>query len=371
MEPVLRVNHSAGSYPVFVETGVLSRLAEMAAAHLPGRRLAVITDRNVARAVSYQLDAPTLVVPPGERAKSRARWAALTDRLLDLGMGRDAGIVALGGGVVGDLAGFVAATYLRGIPYLQVPTSLLAMVDSSVGGKTGINTRHGKNLVGGFYPPVAVLADPAVLSTLHPAHLRAGLVEALKHGLVADAVYLEQLEGESARLLAGHLEALGEAVRGSVRIKAGIVAEDEHEQGRRAVLNAGHTVGHAIEQVTGYQVLHGEAVAIGLLVEARLAEAAGHAKRLAERVAVALERFGLPTTMAPEWDEDALVEAMRSDKKVRADQLRFALLQEPGVIARTGAQWTVPIAEAVVRTVLRASRGPGVFSTLSTRGSAD
>ena len=357
MEPIAEVRHHAGSYPVLVEVGLLGGLAGSVAQLLPGRRLAVITDRTVGRLVSHNLEVPTLVVAPGEGSKTRARWSALTDRLLDLGYGRDAAIVALGGGVVGDLAGFVAASYLRGIPWIQVPTSLLAMVDASVGGKTGVNTSHGKNLVGAFHPPVAVLADPAALRTLHPAHLGAGMVEAVKHGIVADAEYFAWIREHADGLLDGGVDLLRELVVRSVRIKAAIVSEDERESGRRATLNAGHTVAHAIERVTKYSVLHGDAVAIGLVVEALLAHRLGLAERaLAPTIRLLLEQLGRPTMLDASWDDTALLEAMAHDKKTRGETLRFALPRAIGVMAGTDSNWTVPVSTDLVRVVLSTSR---------------
>ncbi len=340
-----------------VESGLIGRLPALAEELLPGRRLVVITDRTVARAVPHQLDVPTLVIAPGENSKSRARWSALTDRMLDLGYGRDSAIVAVGGGVVGDLAGFVASTYLRGIPWLSVPTSLLAMVDASIGGKTGVNVHQGKNLVGTFHPPQAVLSDPDVLSTLHPEHLGAGLVEALKHGIVADAKYFEWIGANATSLLAGDRTVLGELVSRSVAIKAAVVAEDEQERGRRAVLNAGHTVAHAIERVSDYAVLHGNALAIGLVVEALLAHRLGLAERaLAPTIKLALERFGRPTRLDPAWDNESLLNAMVHDKKNRSDSLRFALPIRVGSMAGQESNWTVPVSRETVQTVLSTAR---------------
>ena len=357
MEPVVRVTHATGSYPVFVASGLLDALAARAAELLPGRRLAVVTDRTVARAVAHDLDVTTLIVAPGEGSKTRTRWGALSDRLLELGLGRDGGIVAIGGGVVGDLAGFVAATYHRGIPWLSVPTSLLAMVDASVGGKTGVNTPLGKNLVGAFHPPVAVLADPAVLRSLRSPHRRAGLVEALKHGLAADATYFDWIVGNAGGLRDGDAVLLEELVTRSVRIKAAVVMEDEHEQGRRAILNAGHTVGHAIEQVTDYAILHGEAVGMGLVAESRMAERVGVAAvGVAERVRNALSLLGCAAALDPAWSIDAMLAAMSRDKKVRGDQLRFALPAGVGSMAGADRNWTVPVPEAVVREVLEGLR---------------
>lgn len=357
MDPVALVRHGTGSYPVLVESGLVDRLPALASELLPGRRLVVITDRTVARAVPHQLEVPTLLIAPGEASKSRARWSALTDRMLELGYGRDAGIVALGGGVVGDLAGFVAATYLRGIPWLSVPTSLLAMVDASIGGKTGVNAQQGKNLVGAFHPPQAVLSDPAVLSTLHPEHLGAGLVEAIKHGLVADAEYFEWIGANATSLLARDRAALGELVSRSVALKASVVEDDEREGGRRAILNAGHTVAHAIERVSDYTVLHGNAVAIGLVVEALLAHRLGLAERgLAPTIRLALERFDRPTMLDAAWDDESLLDAMAHDKKNRSDSFRFALPTAVGSMARDHSNWTVPVSRETVQTVLSTAR---------------
>jgi 3-dehydroquinate synthase len=355
--PVVEVTHAGGRYPVFVEPGLLARLPSLAAELMPGRRLVVITDRTVARALKNPLDIPTLVVAPGESSKSRARWTALTDRMLDLGYGRDAGVLAIGGGVVGDLAGFVASTYLRGVPWLSVPTSLLAMVDASIGGKTGVNVHQGKNLVGSFHPPVAVLADPQVLATLHAEHLGAGLTEALKHGLVADAEYFEWIGQKAEALLARDEELLTRLIGRSVTIKAGIVADDEREKGRRAVLNAGHTVAHAIERVSDYTVLHGNAVAIGLVTEALLAHRLGLAERaLAPTIRLALERLDRPTLLEPRWDDESLLDSMRNDKKNRGDSLRFALPTAVGAMAGSDSNWTVPVSPDMVRVVLATAR---------------
>jgi 3-dehydroquinate synthase len=238
-----------------------------------------------------------------------------------------------------------------------VPTSLLAMVDASVGGKTGVNTGHGKNLVGAFHPPVAVLADPGVLRTLHPDHVGAGLVEALKHGLVADAEYFHWIDAQAEALLAMDAGLLGELVARSVRIKAAVVAEDERERGRRAILNAGHTVGHAIEWITDYAMPHGDAIAIGLVVEALLSHRLGLAERaLGPTIRRVLERLQRPTMLDPGWRDEALLQAMAHDKKVRGDTLRFALPARIGAMAGADSNWTVPVSVGVVRTVLSTAR---------------
>ncbi len=311
----------------------------------------------MARIIDHTLKVPVLVVPPGEGSKTRRRWSDLTDQLLALGLGRDAGLVAVGGGVVGDLTGFVAATFLRGIPYVQVPTSLLAMVDASVGGKTGLNTHHGKNLVGAFHPPMGVLIDPTVVRSLPSAHVRGGLVEAIKHGLVADAEYLSWIAGHETELMARDPEALRRLVRHSVEIKAAIVAGDEHETGRRAILNAGHTVGHALEWVSGYRLPHGDAVGLGLVIEARIATLLGLAPDgLGSELAARLARIGVPLELPAADQDDRIVEAIGRDKKVRAGSFRLALPRAAGGLA-SAPEWTTEVSADIVRQALGGHRG--------------
>ncbi len=300
----------------------------------------------------------TLSVPPGESSKTRARWEALTDALFSAGLSRNAAIVALGGGMVGDLAGFVAATYARGIPFLQVPTTLLAMVDSSVGGKTGVDTPLGKNLVGAFHPPTAVLADPLVLESLPPQHLRCGLAEMAKHGLMADAAYWAELGANAEGLQAREPETLTRLIARSVELKAAVVMEDERESGRRAALNAGHTVAHAVEHTSNFAVAHGDAVAMGLVAESHLAEALGVAvPGLAERVTAGLRRLSLPTRLPVEIDATELFEAMRLDKKRTKNTLRFSLPHDIGTMARDDEQWTIPVRDT--QAIVHALRNTG------------
>jgi 3-dehydroquinate synthase len=354
-EPIW-VQHSAGRYPVVLAPGGLSEVGsfvEQVAAH---RRLALITDRTVARLVPQPLKVPILVVPPGEGSKTRARWQGLTNRLLDLGFGRDSALVAFGGGVIGDLAGFVASTYLRGIPFLQLPTSLLAMVDASVGGKTGVNTRHGKNLVGAFHPPVGVFIDPTVTRSLRTADVRTGLVEAVKHGLVADADYLDWIDRNLEGLLDRNPTELTGLIRRSIELKAAIVATDERESGPRAILNAGHTVGHALELVTDYRLSHGDAVAIGLVVEAVLSVGLGLApESLPTETMARFTRIGVPLALPPEEGDDRLLRAMAHDKKVVGGSLRLALVREPGGLLATG-EWSTAVSERDVRQALGRTR---------------
>ena len=371
--PVVTVHHALGSYPVYIEPGALGRLGPLTATHLPGRKLALVTDATVQQLFeSFRRAEPNpwrpdgappaelpsfaaeLAVPAGEASKTRDRWAELSDALLQRGLGRDSAIVALGGGVIGDLAGFVAATYLRGVPLLQAPTTLLAMLDASVGGKTGVDTPQGKNLIGAFHPPVAVVADPQVLRSLPEREYRAGLAEAVKHGLIADREYFAWLGDQADRIAAREVGTLTRLVQRSVEIKAAVVADDERETGRRAILNAGHTVAHAVEHASDYTLPHGEAVAVGLVAECRLAEGLGLARAgLAADVAALLSRLGLPSDLDRRLPRDRVLAAISQDKKNRAATVRFALAREVGAMF-PGEEWTVAPPEGAVAACLEA-----------------
>lgn len=346
-KPVV-VSHALGRYPVYIEPGALTRLDRLVSEHLPGRRVAMIVDDSVhqlyrnGRMGAAPWAGETITFAAGEKSKTRESWARLTDTLMERGFGRDSGLIALGGGVTGDLAGFVAATYMRGVPYLQVPTTLLAMVDASVGGKTGVDTPQGKNLVGAFHPPAAVLADPATLATLPHRDYRAGLAEAVKHGLIADREYFEWMEANALEISSRGLDPLTRLIRRSVEIKAEVVGGDERESGQRAILNAGHTVAHALERASGYELSHGEAVALGLIVECELAEQLGIASPgLRNRVATLLGRFGLPARL-PRMERSTLVGHMAVDKKNRGGQVYFALVRQMGEMHQENG-WTTPV----------------------------
>ncbi len=276
----------------------------------------------------------TAEVPDGEEAKSLSSAEKLYDLAYTGGLDRKSPVIALGGGVVGDLAGFVAATYMRGVPFVQVPTTLLAQVDSSVGGKVAVNHPRGKNIIGAFYQPRLVVADTDTLATLDPHELRSGLAEVIKYGVIADAGFFAWLESNLENLLALEPEALVHAVATSCRIKARVVEEDETEQGRRAILNFGHTVGHALEALSGYRVFrHGEAVAIGMVAEARLAEAMGiFPEEDAARLELLVKRAGLPAGVPPALSAapttartGEFLELLQRDKKARAGRYAFAL----------------------------------------------
>ncbi len=275
----------------------------------------------------------TLHVPSGERQKSVRRAAALWGALLAAGADRGAVLIAFGGGVIGDLAGFVAATYMRGVPFVQVPTTLLAQVDSSVGGKVAVNIPGAKNLVGAFYQPRLVLADPTLLKTLRARDYRAGLGEVVKHGAIADADLFSWLEANTRPLARRHPPAISHVVRRSCAIKADVVRADERESGLRAILNFGHTVGHALETTAGYGVLrHGEAVAIGMVAAARIAGLLGTCPpHVADRLVALLDALRLPTRIA-HMPLSRILSAMRSDKKTLRGIPRFVLPREIGVV---------------------------------------
>jgi 3-dehydroquinate synthase len=344
------------TYQVVVEPGALGNAVALLAPVIESRRVAIVTDTHVdhlyARRLSAQLaGANVFSIAAGEAAKTRDTWARITDDLLDAGFGRDTLIVAVGGGVVGDLAGFVAATYMRGVPFVQVPTTLLAMIDASVGGKTGVDTAAGKNLVGAFHQPALVVADPNVLATLPVNHFRAGLAEALKHGVIADAAYFERIAG-SRELTARDERFLTDLIAESVRIKASVVARDEKESGLRKVLNFGHTIGHAIESVSNYQLLHGEAVAIGMALESTLAERLGiAASGTSDAIREALDAIGLPSTF-PALDRSAVLAATKSDKKARAGRVEYALPSTVGRMAGEASGWSIPVDDDAVSEVL-------------------
>lgn len=350
-------------YPVRVESGSLAALGEFARSVAAAHRYAIITDRNVAplygRAAAEALGvdpAEVLVVPGGESSKTRGTWGWVTDELITRGLGRDSAIISLGGGVVGDLAGFVAATYMRGIPIVHVPTSLLAMIDASIGGKTGVDTQFGKNLVGAFHQPSGVLVDPQVLDTLPLSELRTGFAEALKHGVIADRGYFDSVVSAIPRVLYGGRTAgdsLTGLIVGSIDIKAGIVGRDELEGGLRKTLNFGHTIAHAVEMLSDYSLAHGEAVAIGMTFESRIAEKMGIAAAgLAAEIRSALLAAGLPVTLPAGMEADRVLEVTRSDKKAREGSVRYALPTAIGKMAGADSGWTVAVEEAIVREVL-------------------
>ncbi len=347
---VIEVALAGRAYDVVIEEGLLGRFAEAAAPFLKSygsaRKVPVVADTNTHRLYRAALDsnlaadghaADWFVVEPGEGAKSWAVLEELCDWLLALGITRKDHVVALGGGVVGDLVGFACAVLKRGCGFVQMPTTLLAQVDSSVGGKTAINTRAGKNLIGAFHQPALVLIDPLVLATLPDREMRAGYAEVLKYGLLGDAAFFAWLEANGDKVLARDGQPLEQAIATSIAMKARIVAEDERETlDLRALLNLGHTFGHALEAETGFsdRLLHGEAVALGMVLAAKYSARRGEISQAdAGRATTAIAAAGLPASLAAldlACDGAALVEHMRHDKKAEGTTLPFLLLRALG-----------------------------------------
>jgi len=351
------------SYDVVVRPGALAELPALLWECAPAYRYVLVSDANVAPLWGEPvlrglrdagLVADPVVVPAGEAAKNRETWGEVLDAFNALELGRDACVLALGGGAVGDLAGFAAATFLRGVPVVQVPTTLLAMVDASVGGKTGIDAPAGKNLIGAFHHPRLVLADPATLATLPDEELRSGLAEVIKHGAIADAQYLVGAVAEKDALFGRATGVLAAIVARSVEIKASFAAQDPYEQGARKALNAGHTLGHAVELLSGYRLPHGHCVAIGLVAETRAGELAGVTLAgTAARLDVALAALGLPTRVPAALAAEQVLAAARSDKKTRAARLHYALVSRIGSVARPAdGGWSFALDDELVLAAL-------------------
>ena len=355
------VSLGSRSYPICIGEKILSTLGGHCARLKLGKRCAVISDKNVAPLYAKAalaslrkagIDPVLLVVPAGETSKSLDMVRFCCDRLARHRLERTSFIVALGGGVVGDLAGFVASAYLRGIAFVQAPTTLLAQVDSSVGGKVGVNLKAGKNLVGAFYQPRLVLCDLAALRTLPSRQFRAGLAEVIKYGIISDAALFARLERDLLLLLKRDAAVLAAVVARCCQLKAEVVRQDETESGLRAILNFGHTIGHAIEAISGYgKFLHGEAISIGQVAAAKLsARVCGLPGAEAARIEALLARAGLPVSIQlPPPQRNGLLAAMLLDKKVTGGEIKFVLARRIG-LAEPGHK----IAPAWVRQVLAA-----------------
>jgi len=355
----IRVALGERSYDIEVGTSLIADAARYRP-HLAGRKAALVTNEVVAPLYlervsgamkSAGAEVIEVVLPDGEGNKTWQTLNLVFDALLSAQCDRHTTIVALGGGVVGDIAGFAAAVYQRGIPFIQVPTTLLAQVDSSVGGKTAVNHPLGKNMVGAFHQPRAVLADVSTLKTLPLRELRAGLAEIIKHAVIRDPVFFDWLEANLGRLLAREPDSLVHAVVRSCEIKAEVVGQDEFETGMRAILNFGHTFGHAIESGLGYgQWVHGEAVAAGMVMAADLSARTGMISGTqTARIRDLIARAGLPVAGPPGLSADRYLELMAVDKKAAAGKIRFVLLEKPG-----SAVMRADIPERAVRDTLRA-----------------
>jgi 3-dehydroquinate synthase len=342
----LRVELAERSYDILIGDGLVGCAGELIADVLARPRVVIVTDNNVAELhlntltdslTASEIAFDSIILPAGEGSKDFTTLQKLLDQLLTLRVERRDTVIALGGGVIGDLTGFAAAILRRGMAFIQIPTSLLAQVDSSVGGKTGINTAHGKNLVGAFHQPKMVLADVGVLGSLPRRELLAGYAEVAKYGLLGNAEFFAWLEANGERLVGGDLPALSYAVLTSCQMKADIVAKDERESGVRALLNLGHTIGHALEAEAGYggSLLHGEAVGIGMVQSFKFSTALGYCNAVdSDRVAQHLSQVGLPTTPRQAGLNHAnpadLIEHMRQDKKVEDGKMTFILARGIG-----------------------------------------
>ena len=338
----LQIDLADRSYEILIGQNLLNLSAGLLGEVLQPSRVIVVThptirrlygERLVSSFVQARFNTDLIEIPQGEQSKSLEQAEKLYDYLLDLKSDRQTLLVALGGGVIGDLTGFVAATYQRGIPFIQIPTTLLAQVDSSVGGKTAVNHPKGKNMIGVFYQPRLVLIDLETLSTLPANEFRAGLAEIVKHGVISDPELFAYLEKHASQILAQDPDCLAHIITTSCSIKAAVVEKDEKENHYRMILNFGHTFAHAIESLTGYsQYIHGEAVAIGMVQAARLSRNLGKcSETVALRIAQLLERFGLPIQL-PDLRPEAILESMRHDKKTRYGKIRFVLVKDIGTI---------------------------------------
>ena len=362
--PVEAPGHGA-SYEIAVGAGILEELPAFLRKRYPGHRIAAIGDGEALRRHGGRLrtalpaETPVLEVPPGEESKSRAHKERLEDELLSRRLGRDTVIVGFGGGVVTDLAGFVAATYLRGVPFIACPTTLLAAVDASVGGKTGINTPHGKNLIGVIRQPAAVFADTRLLETLPEPEFLSGVAEALKMAATSDPELFGEIERGIAALGAREAAALTRLIAAAVRIKAAVVAADERESGLREVLNFGHTIGHGLENATDYALAHGAAVAVGMIAESRMALRAGFLEPAAEdRLRALIDTVGLSVRAPDGVERERVLAALRSDKKARGGTPRFVMLEDIGRVRDRDEQgrtaYSFPLPTEVVDAGLRA-----------------
>ncbi len=354
-------------YCVDIGAGLLEQLPRLLGERGSWHRVAVISDTTVFELYGDRvceafdrsgISSERFTFPPGEGSKTRESWARLSDEMLSFGFGRDSVVVALGGGVTGDLAGFVAATYLRGVPVVQVPTSLLAMIDASVGGKTGLDVPAGKNLVGAFHAPLRVVVDPVVIQTLPLAERKRGLAEGVKHGAIRDLGYFEWIGDEYRAILNADVDALERLVEASVRLKASVVAADEREAGLRKILNFGHTLGHALEAASGLTLPHGEAVSIGMVLEARLGEMIGvTATGTSDRLEALLSCIGLPTRPDENLDPETIVALTQTDKKVRGGQVEYVLLSELGAVSE-GDGWARAVPASAVLELLDSILAP-------------
>jgi len=347
------------SYPILIDHGCLENIGEDLARRRIANRYCIIADNTVAGLYGQTLlaalagsgiKAELLTFAAGEASKNLTTYAALQSGLARLGFDRKDGVIALGGGVTGDLAGFVASSYMRGIPFVQIPTTLLSQVDSSVGGKTGVDIAEGKNLVGTFYQPRVVYIDPRVLASLPREEFVGGMAEVIKHGVIRDREFFDYLGSHRQAILSRETEAVEKIISASCRIKAEVVAADEQESNLRRILNYGHTIGHAVEAVSNFSIIHGRAVAIGMVAAARIARCRGMlAEAEVEMIAAILSDYGLPTEIPAEMDREKIKYYILRDKKITSGKVAYVLPVTIGEVVVTDA-----VEEEVVDSVLRA-----------------
>ncbi len=351
------------SYEILIGQGLLDRIAgDLAEADIAHSH-ALVADSNVAELYGAKLlgsledalpEVRMITFPAGEQSKTREIKSFIEDRMLESGFGRDSSVIALGGGVVGDIAGFAAATYMRGVPCVQVPTSLVACVDSSVGGKTAVDTPHGKNLIGAFYQPWRVYVDTDTLKTLGPKQLAEGLAEIIKYGVIESEELFQYLEANIEKIYGFDDAALLEVIETSCRIKAEVVEKDEKEQNLRKILNFGHTVGHAIEQLSDYTVSHGEAISAGMAIEGRIALGkTGWSKGEQERLTRLLKRAGLSTEPPRGMDVGKIIDVMKIDKKARKGKIEMSLPERIGKMKEQGGNYGIKVGEEAITSAFK------------------
>ena len=351
------------SYEILIGQDLLGRIAGDLAEAKIAHSHALVTDSNVAELYGKTLlqdleealsEVRMIAFPAGEQSKTREIKSFIEDRMLESGFGRDSSVIALGGGVVGDIAGFVAATYMRGVPCVQVPTSLVACVDSSVGGKTAVDTSHGKNLIGAFYQPWRVYVDTDTLKTLGPGQLAEGLAEIIKYGVIKSEDLFCYLEENIEKIFEFDDAALLEVIEASCRIKAEVVEKDEKEQNLRKILNFGHTVGHAIEQLSDYTISHGEAISAGMVIEGKIALGkTGWAVQEQERLTGLLKRAGLPTEPPGDASVGKIIDVMKIDKKARKGKIEMSLPERIGRMKEQGGSYGIKMGEQAITSAFK------------------
>jgi 3-dehydroquinate synthase len=356
------------SHDILIGRGLGARLSVQLRRRPVGRRYIIVTDSHLhARYGETLLSSfrrrhlvgDLVSFPAGEGSKSRRVRDEIEDAVVGLGAGRDTALVALGGGVVGDLVGFVAATFNRGIPYIQVPTTLIGMVDSAIGGKTGINHEAGKNLIGAFHQPAGVYIDIDYLSTLPQRHFTSGMAEVVKCGVIANGTLFHLVESKLRRIARRSPDVMARIIEACCRIKVGVVAGDPRESNRRKILNFGHTIGHAIETLAGYRMAHGEAIAVGMVAEAHLASRVGLLSAQAtRRIVDLLALLDLPTTLPPGIEIPAILEVAHRDKKARAGKVTYSLPVRIGAMANVDGDYAIPLDDRIAAEVLGGMRGP-------------